>query len=342
LEQTDEEGLEKMALKVVLADYGSEYIPESLDVVRAAGMEVVDAAACPDPEAAVLDADALVAVWYPVTAEVISRLKHCRVIIRRGIGVDTVDLDAAAERGIPVCNVPDYCVNEVADHAFSLALALVRQLPQLDRTLREGSWKHVLPYEMPSLEAMTFGVAGFGRIGRAVLRRAAACCFRTAAYDPFVPDAELAQAGVARMGLEELFKQCDVISLHTPLTPETKHMVNAARLASMKPNAILVNTSRGPLIDTVALADALNRRVIGAAGLDVFETEPLEADHPIRRCPNALLTPHFAWHSRESIKKLHIMGLETAVRALRGEKLNCIVNGVQPQPGAQEDHGDGS
>src|SRR5512143_919956 len=197
--------------KVVLADYGADYIPESLDVVRRAGMEVVDAEKCADPVEAICDADALVAVWYPVTRELIGQLEHCKVIIRRGIGVDTVDLDAATERGIPVCNVPDYCVNEVADHAFALAVALARQLPSLDRSLRDGVWKPDLPYEMPAYEAMTFGVAGFGRIGRAVLRRAAASEFLPAAYDPFVADPEFGKAGVTAMGLDELFRSCDII-----------------------------------------------------------------------------------------------------------------------------------
>ncbi len=167
--------------RIVLADYGADYIPEAIQVAVDAGMEVVDAEKCADPVAAICDADALVAVWYPVTRDLIERLSHCKIILRRGIGVDTVDLEAARERGIPVCNVPDYCVNEVADHAFALAVALARQLPWLDRSLREGAWKPTLAYEMPAYEAMTFGVAGFGRIGRAVLRRAAASEFRTAA-----------------------------------------------------------------------------------------------------------------------------------------------------------------
>jgi len=313
-------------LKVVIADYGSDYLPESLEVVTNAGMDVVDAEKAGDFGAAIRDADALVAVWFPVTAEVIAGLSHCKVIVRRGIGVDTVDLDAARARGIPVCNVPDYCVNEVADHAFALALALARELPTLDRSLRAGDWKPVLPYPMPALEAMTFGVAGMGRIGRAVLRRAAACEFRLAAYDPFVPDEEFDRLGVRSLGLAELFAQSDIVSLHTPLTPETRHLANAERLATMKLSAIVVNTSRGGLVDTVALASALNAGTIAAAGLDVFETEPLEADHPIRSCPTALLTPHFAWHSRESIKKLHVMGMEVAVRALQGAPLTSCVN----------------
>lgn len=313
-------------LKVVLADYGADYLPESIRVVTDAGMEVVDAEASPDPAAEIRDADALVAVWYPVTAEVIADLDHCKVILRRGIGVDTVDLEAATKRGIPVCNVPDYCVNEVADHAFALALALARQLPTLDRSLRAGEWKPQLPYPMPSLEAMTFGVAGMGRIGRAVLRRAAACEFRLAAYDPFVPESKFEQLGVRRLSQDELFAQCDIVSLHTPLTPETRHIVNAERLGTMRPNSIVINTSRGGLVDTVALAAALKKGTIAAAGLDVFETEPLEPDHPIRRCPTALLTPHFAWHSRESIKKLHVMGMQVVVRALQGDPLTSCVN----------------
>jgi D-3-phosphoglycerate dehydrogenase len=310
--------------KAVITDHGFPDVGPEQDVLRAAGCDVV-VAQCKTAEdviAATAGADVVLVQWAPITADVVAALDRCRVIVRYGIGVDNVDLAAARARGIPVCNLPDYCVDEVADHTLALALALGRQLPAIDRRTREGTWALAPASKpMPAFREMTFATAGFGRIARGVLERARPFGFRLAAYDPYVSDDALAAAGVDRLTRDALLAEADVLSLHLPLTDETRHFVGAAEMARMRPHAVLVNTSRGPLIDTVALAEALGRRTIAYAGLDVFEAEPLPPDHPLRESPYALLTSHVAWYSEASLPMLQRLAAEEAARALRGEPL---------------------
>ena len=315
-------------MKVFITDYGFSDIHQERHIITSAGHDLL-AGQCKSPEAvleAAADADALLVQWAPITSAVINGLNKCRVIVRYGIGVDNVDLVAAKARGIPVCNVPDYCIDEVADHAVAMALSLARQLPMMDRRVRAGTWKITPDHPMPALSTMTFAAAGLGRIARAVLARAGAFGCRPAAYDPYVKPEVFAANGIMRLTLEEMFRQADVLSLHMPLTPETRHLINPATLAKMKPTAIIVNTARGGLIDTVALAEALQSGVIAGAGLDVFDPEPLSMEHPLRNCRNAILTSHVGWFSDESVPKLQRLAAEEVVRALRGEVLrNQIV-----------------
>jgi D-3-phosphoglycerate dehydrogenase / 2-oxoglutarate reductase len=264
----------------------------------------------------------------PITSAVIDSLKHCKVIVRYGIGVDSVDIKAAAAKGIAVCNVPDYCINEVADHSLALALSLARQVPQTDNSVRNGIWKIIPPQPFPAFSNTVFATAGLGRIARAVLERAKPFGFKLAAYDPFVDDHVFASAGIRRLSQEELFQQAGIISLHLPLTPETKHFVNREQLKKMSVSSIIVNTARGGLIDSLALAEALSAGTIAGAGLDVFEAEPLPNDHPLRQSPNALLTSHTAWYSGGSVPDLQRKVAEEIVRGLRGEPLKNVVNGI--------------
>lgn len=312
---------------VVLTDLGDALSLHARSLIEESGATLVDAqrVSPEDPVAAMRDADALLVFWYPITAEVIGQLRRCKIILRCGIGVDNVDLTAAAERGIPVCNVPQYCIDEVADHTFALALALARRLPALEQSLRAGVWKPDIS-PIPAFADLTFAVAGFGRIARGVIARARPFHFRLAAYDPYLSDAVLEREGVERLSREALFSQADILSLHMPLSAETRHFINADTVKQMKSSAVLINTSRGPLVDTVALADALQQKTIAGAGLDVFETEPLEAEHPIRNSPNTILTPHYAWHSAKSGPKLHIMAAEEILRALQNAPLQSCVN----------------
>lgn len=315
-------------MKVVLTDHGFASIEQEKSLLAAAGCELV-VLQSKDPEKLALacaDADALLVQWAPINAAVIAALRHCKVIVRYGIGVDNVDLKAAGARGIPVCNVPDYCIAEVADHALALALSLARQIPQTDAAVRSGTWKIIPPSPFPSFRSTTFATAGFGRIARAVLERARGFGFRLAAYDPFVPANAFAEAGVRRLELDALWRESGIVSLHLPLTPETRHMVGEASLSRMRNDAIVINTARGGLIDTRALARALVDKRIAGAGLDVFEMEPLEADHPLRQAPNVLLTSHTAWYSAGSVPELQRKSAEAVVRAIRGEALVNVVN----------------
>ena len=314
--------------RVLVTDHGFPNLRHEETTLAAAGAELV-VAQCKTAEeviAAGRDADALLVQWAPITAAVANALTRCKVLVRYGIGVDNVDLVATKARGIAVCNVPDYGIHEVAEHAVSLALALARQLPMIDRRLRIGIWKIVPDKPMPALRETTFATAGFGRIARTAHEMMRGFGGKRIAYDPYVSAEAMTAAGVEKVDLEQLFTRADILSLHLPATTETKHFVNAARLAQMKKNAIVVNTARGPLIDTVALASALQSGVIAAAGIDVYEKEPVEKDNPLFACPNALLTSHVAWYSESSIPRLQQLAAEEIVRGLRGEPLKNQVN----------------
>jgi D-3-phosphoglycerate dehydrogenase / 2-oxoglutarate reductase len=263
------------------------------------------------------DADALLVQWAPITRTVIDHLPNCKVIVRYGIGLDNIDLDAARDRGIAVRNIPDYCIEEVADHTFSLALALARQLLQIDRQVREGTWSIVPPRPMPALRESTFVTIGHGRIARAVLHRARGFGFRLAACDPYLPPGVDFPSDVTRVDFEDALQVADILSLHVPLTRETRYIIEPQTLTMMKPTSLLINTARGALIDTMGLARALDEGVIAGAGLDVFEAEPLPAEHPLRTCRNALLTSHVSWYSQLSGPTLQRLAAEEAVRSLR-------------------------
>ncbi len=244
---------------VLITDHGFRSIEQEERILGAAGaqLSVAQCKTSADVIRSAGEMDGLLVQWAPVDAEAIAALRRCKIIVRYGIGVDNVDLAAAKAKGIAVCNIPDYGTAEVAEHAVSLALALARQLPFIDRRLRAGIWKIVPDRPMPALGQSTFATAGFGRIARAAHQMMAGFGVRAVAYDPWVSAAEMQAAGVEKLERAELFRQADLLSLHLPLTAETRHFVGKAELASMRPTAVLVNTARGALVDTVALAEAL-------------------------------------------------------------------------------------
>ncbi|MFT4018296.1 MAG: C-terminal binding protein [Agriterribacter sp.] len=303
--------------KVLITDYGFKHIEQEEKLIIKAGF-ALQAAQCKTPEEILAhgkDAVALLVQWAPVTAAVIEGLTHCRLIVRYGIGVDNIDLQAAKNKGIVVCNVPDYCIAEVADHTIALALSLARQLTATHNRTISGEWKIIPPQPALPFYEMNFATIGFGRIAREVLKRAAPFGFRRMAYDPFVSPVLINSEGVQSQNFETIISEADIISLHLPLTAQTHHLINAATLNTMRKGAILVNTSRGGLIDTAALAEKLNEGTI-AAGLDVFEKEPLPADHPLMKCKNVILTSHTAWYSEQSVPTLQFMAAEALVRGL--------------------------
>lgn len=307
-------------MKVVITDCSFLGVSVERELVEKAGghLELARCKTEEDVIAACHDADALLVQWAPITERVIRSLTRCKAVIRYGIGVDNVDLEAAKRAGIAVANVPDYCVDEVADHTLALALALGRQVLTTFDRLRAGEWKITPPAPMPAFRDMTFVVAGLGRIGRAVLGRASSFGFKLAAYDPAPPDEAFRNAGARRLSLDEAFTESDILSLHVPLNPGTRHLVSTDRLRSMKPTALLINTSRGGLVDTRGLAVALAEGRIAGAGIDVFEEEPLQPGHPLLNCPNAILTSHIAWFSEASISRLQQLAAEEAVRGITG------------------------
>lgn len=306
--------------KFVITDYGFPTVDAERRIIENAGGELA-AFQCRTPEAVIesaRDADVLLVQWAPITRAVIEGLPKLKAIVRYGIGLDNVDLEAAHSREVKVSNVPDYCIDEVADHTFALALAMARQIPVIDRQVRHNVWKIVPPRPMPAFRAMTFVTIGYGRIARAVLERARACRFRLATCDPYLPASVTLPEDVQRLEVEEAIESADILSIHAPLTKDTHHLMNAVAFSRMKPTALLVNTARGGLVDTMALVAALQDGEIAGAALDVFETEPLERDHPLRSCANALLTSHVAWYSELSVPELQRLAAEEAVRALNG------------------------
>jgi D-3-phosphoglycerate dehydrogenase / 2-oxoglutarate reductase len=313
---------------ILITDHGFKSVEIERGIIEDAGFHLLTAQ-CRRPEdviAAAGDAEALLVQWAPIDHTVFAALPKLRVVVRYGVGVDNVDLAAARARGVKVCNVPDYCIDEVADHSLALALALARQLPQTHARTLAGEWKIVPPSSLPSFAEMTFACAGFGRIARAVLTRAGGFGFRLAAYDPYVDAGAFASAGIRRLNLEELRAEADILSLHLPLVEQTRRFIDAAALTQMKRSALLINTSRGGLVDTVALATALRRGDLAGAGLDVYELEPLPTDHPLRHAPNTILTSHTAWYSEASGTRLQQLAAVEAVRGVRGEPLRHVLN----------------
>lgn len=314
-------------MKVVVTDYTFESMAQERQMCERNGysLEIEQCRNAQEVLQSAHDADAILTNFAPIPDEVLAGLKNCKVIVRYGVGTDNVDLEAAKRHGIPVCNVPDYGVDEVADHASALTLSLVRQLPIFDRSIRSGNWPAIGRSPILSCKEMMFAVVGAGQIGRATLERMKVFGFRLGAYDPFVDAQRLTSTGAEVLSLDEVFETADVVSLHLPLTGETHHLVDSSRLRTMKKTAILINTSRGALVDTVAMAEALQTGEIAYAGLDVFESEPMEPDHPLRQCDNALFSSHIAYYSKHSMLRLQQFAAEEVERALKGETLRCRV-----------------
>jgi D-3-phosphoglycerate dehydrogenase len=246
------------------------------------------------------DADAVMVTSAVVTAEIMDRLPQLRVIGRPGIGYDVVDVEAATARGIAVFSAPGFCAREVADHTLMMALGLARKTPVLHAALRRGVYERGLASPMPAPYEMTLGLIAFGEIGREVAVRARPFGFTVLAHDPFVAPAVAQQYGVSLVELDDLLQQADIVSVHAPLTKETFHLLGAREFALMKRTAYVINTARGAVIDQQALIEALHAGRIAGAGLDVFEREPLEADSPLTRMENVILTPHTAGMSDSS------------------------------------------
>jgi D-3-phosphoglycerate dehydrogenase / 2-oxoglutarate reductase len=239
-------------------------------------------------------------VWDPVSAADLERLPALKVIATCSVGFDHIDVAAAAERGVWVCNVPDYCIEEVADSTIALLLSLLRGVVALDRTVRSGGWDDHAAGPLSRIGSTRLGVVGFGRIGRAVAARALALGMDVSATDPIVDGHEIAAAGVRPATLEEILRSCSAITLHVPLTPATDRLIGERELALMARGTFLVNTARSGLVDEDALVSALERGQLGGAAVDVTAVEPPTAEHPAPRHPRLVVTPHSAWYSPES------------------------------------------
>lgn len=267
-------------------------------------------------------ADALLNTYLPFDQTALGQLERCKVIARYGIGVDNIDLDAARANGIVVTNVPDYCVDEVVTHALAMILSLTRKLPEADRRTREGQWGVGELGPMARLSEQTVGLIGFGRIGRRLSAALGQLGARMVVSDPYLPEDP---PGVRRVSLEELLATSDIVSLHAPLTEETRGIIDAEALAQMRNSAILVNTSRGPLVVFADLAAALRGGQIAAAGLDVFEQEPPDAS-TLASVPNLLVSPHIAFYSESAIRESQTKAAAQVINVLTGGKADYQVN----------------
>jgi D-3-phosphoglycerate dehydrogenase len=253
-------------------------------------------------------------------------MECCKVIVRYGIGFDNIELAAAGKKGIYVCNVPHYCSEEVADHTLALILAAARKLIQIDTNVRSGNWEFMNSGSILCLNGKTLGLMGCGQIAKRVAARALAFGMKVIGFDPWVDRTALQDVGIEKVELAELCRRSDAISLHLPLNENTHHIVNAELLRQMKEGLILVNTSRGGLVNAQDLAVAIDEKRIAVACLDVLEQEPPQAEHPLMNRENVILTPHYAYFSDESLPRLQALAAEEVSRVLRGQEPFFPVN----------------
>ena len=267
------------------------------------------------------DADGLIVVHSPITRKVLSQLPQCKVVLRTGVGYDVIDVPAATELGVAIVNVPDMWTQEVANQALALLLACNRRVVSLDRWIRSGQWDERIAPPVGSLYGETLGIIGLGRIGTALARRAAALDMHVMAYDPYISAGAFEEAGVRAATLDELLSESDYVSVNCPLTDETRGIVDAEALRKMKPTSYLINTARGPVIDEMALIQALEEGSIAGAGLDVLEHEPPRPDNLLLAMENVVLSPHAGHYSDLSISK----------RPRRyGAEVACVLSGRMP------------
>jgi D-3-phosphoglycerate dehydrogenase len=315
--------------KVIITDHGFASADPERSVLEPAGICLEEIKPDCRTEDDIIthcqEADALIVQFAPVTRKVLEALPKVKCLVRYGVGVNNLDLDAARDLGVLVANVPDYCVEEVSDHALAMALSLCRELPQNHSWLVQKGWGLATPCGIRSFGETEFGLVGFGRIARRVAQKAKALGSAVKAYDPLAPEAAFTELGVQRVDLPTLLSASDIISFHCPLTPETTHLVNAQTLATMRRGVLLINTSRGPVIDEPALVEALQSGQVGGAGLDVFEQEPLPAESPLRGMANVILTSHVASASEKAWLMLQTKAAEAAREFLLGRKPAAIV-----------------
>lgn len=272
------------------------------------------------------DASGLIDQYAPITRKVMESLPDLKVVGRYGVGVNTIDVDAATELGIQVLNVPDYCMDEVSNQAISLMLACQRKLNILNSQVHHNGWDYKIAKPIHRLQGQTLGLLGFGRIPKMVAQKAKAFGLNIIAYDPYVTPEVGLQYNVTILPLKDVLQKADIISVHVPLTKDTENLLNEQTLSWMKPEAIVINTSRGPLIDEKALYHALKDKKLGYAGLDVTVQEPIQKDNPLLTLDNVIITPHVAWYSEEAELELKTKVAQGVADVLSGKNAKYLVN----------------
>ncbi len=325
-----------MTLEILVTDYNWPSLEIETGILRTAGAELLVAETGAEAELVRLAprADAILTCWKHVTAAVLDAAPRCRVVSRYGVGLDNIAVAHATELGIAVTNVPDYCYEEVSDHAMALLLACARKVASFAAATTAGRWDLKAGWPLPRLRGQTLGIIGFGRIGRALAPKAAGFGLKVLVYSPREPQDRPAYVAWTN-DLDELLGTADYISLHVPLTDATRGLINAATLRKMKPSAYLINTARGAVIDEAALLEAVQAQVIAGAALDVLTTEPPAPGHPLMGQPNIILTPHAAFYSEAAIAELQEKAAAHVVQVLRGETPDNFIN---PQVQAQANY----
>jgi D-3-phosphoglycerate dehydrogenase len=322
------------SIKFVVTDYIEEGLNWEADEMAKRGVEFACYQLKPAPFEELAektrDADVILVNMVPVTRELIGRWEKCRVVIRHGIGYDNVDVDALTDAEIMFGYQPDYCTEEVAEHAIALMFGLARKLfpgrTCLEKSSAAAAWDFSDVMPLYRMAGKTVGIIGCGRVGSTLYRKLQSFGFEFLICDPYLSDERVKELGIELTDHESVFRHADFVTCHTPLTDETRHLINAETLAMMKPTAYLINTSRGPVVDHGALADALREGAIAGAAIDVYDQEPPPPDYPLFQLDNALLSPHLAWASEEANWTIRRNIVEDVDRFIRGEPPRCWVN----------------
>lgn len=306
--------------KVVITDYEFASLEHEERILAEVGAELIRAQCRTEDEVIVAakDADALLNQYAPVSRKVIENLPNLKVVSRYGVGVNTIDIDAATEHGVIVANVTDYCMDEVSDHAFALLIACARKVVQLNNAVKSGTWDYKVGVPIFRLRGRVLGLIGFGRIPQTLAKKAQAFGLKVIAYDPYLPPEVAKKFDVELMDLNDVCAKADFISVHSPLTDATRGMISDEQFDVMKKEAFIINTARGPVIDEKAMIRALKEGKIAGAGLDVLENEPVEPDNPLLKMDNVIINPHAAWYSEESQVELQQKVAQNVADVLSG------------------------
>lgn len=314
-------------LKVALTDYNFPTLDIETEILGKENIELCPRNCRSEDELIehIRLADGIIDQFFPITRRAIENLEKCRVIAVYGIGTNQIDMHAASEKGIMVVNVPDYCIDEVATHALALILNCARAVSDYGGLVKAGDWAY-MRLKLHRFSSSTVGIMGLGAIGKSVAKKLAGFDVKLLGYDPYVSAESMASLGIAKCSIEELFKESDFITLHMPLTDQTREMVSTGLIGLMKPTAYLINVSRGGLVDEKALLLALNESRIAGAALDVLGQEPPAQDHEIVNHPRAIVTPHIAWYSDESYKELREKVAQSVADVLHNRPPRSIAN----------------
>ena len=314
--------------KVVISDYYYKNLDQEKAILASVDAELLSYHCKTEDEViqAAADCDGLICQFAPITRRVIESLRRCKVIVRYAIGVDNIDLKAAEECGIIVCNVPDYSIDEVSNHVIALLLDCCKKLTYMAGQTKLGNTSYTMIEPLSRMEGRTLGLMGFGRIARVVARKMSGFGLNIIAYDPMMDTAAAQQLNVSPVSFQELLAQSDYISIHCPLTQETHHLFDRQIFEQMKPTVIFINTARGAIVKEEDMVAFLREHEFAMAGIDVTETEPVPTDHPLLKLNNAVVTPHVAWYSVESVLSLQRKVAEEVAGVLSGQPPRHPVN----------------